>query len=264
MAFVGLACSSGDGKGTTGAGGRAGTAGATGTAGSTGTAGAGGGAGATGTAGATGAAGGAGAAGASGTGGAGAAGTAGAAGAAGTTGTAGATGAAGAGAAGATGTGGAAPFALTSTAFRSGEVIPVTFKCTGDNVSPPLMWTPGPAGTKSYAVTLIHDAPDMSVHWVLWDIPLATSSLPMGVEKVANPTTPAGSKQMKPNVDGSTWFGYQGVCPQAGTQKYLYAVYALDVAALPAVTTASSGGAAMAAVKSHQLAVATLGGTQMK
>jgi phosphatidylethanolamine-binding protein (PEBP) family uncharacterized protein len=70
---------------------------------------------------------------------------------------------------------------------------------------------------------------------------------------------------MRTNVDGATWFGYQGPCPQgAGTQSYLFAVYALDVATLPGVTTASSAMAAMNAVKMHQLARATLSGTQTR
>jgi Raf kinase inhibitor-like YbhB/YbcL family protein len=155
---------------------------------------------------------------------------------------------------------------LTSTAFREGEVIPVMYKCTDQNVSPPLAWTPGPATTKSYAVTLIHDATDMSVHWVIWDIPVATTSLAENVEKVAQPAAPAGSKQVKSNIDGATWFGYQGPCPQAKgvTQKYLFTVHALDVETLPGVTTQSTGKEAMTAVKAHEVAGAMLEGTQIR
>src|SRR5688500_16525468 len=42
------------------------------------------------------------------------------------------------------------PFALTSSAFADGEALPVKYSCGGDNVSPPLSWTAGPEGTKSY------------------------------------------------------------------------------------------------------------------
>jgi len=165
------------------------------------------------------------------------------------------------------------PFALTSSGFKEGAMIPLAYKCAqggtpqsmGMNMSPPLSWTAGPAQTKSYAAVLVHVAADMSVHWVLWDIPSGTTSLPAGIPTVPNPPMPAGTSQMKPGVDGSTWFGYQGVCPRpgAGTQRYEYSVYALDVSMLPGVTTQSTGMAVLAAVKAHQLARATLSGTEM-
>ena len=53
------------------------------------------------------------------------------------------------------------PFALTSPEFEEGGPIEEKFRCTGDNVSPALSWSCGPAGTLSYAVTQIHArAPD--------------------------------------------------------------------------------------------------------
>ncbi len=163
------------------------------------------------------------------------------------------------------------PFALTSTAFQEGQEVPLMYKCSmappaGQNISPPLSWTPGPATTKGYAMTLIHNAADMSIHWVLWDVPESVTSLAPDVEKVAEPTAPPGSKQVKPNLDGSTWFGYQGPCPQAAgaRQNYLFAVYALDVATLPGVTTQSTTAAVMSAIRAHQVARATLQGTQIR
>ena len=156
------------------------------------------------------------------------------------------------------------PFALTSSVFKEGEDVPVIYRCTDQNVSPPLSWTPGPAATKSYAVMMVHFAADMSIHWALWDIPASVTSLPMGVERVANPTVPAGSKQVKTNIDASTWAGYTGPCPGSANQKYEYAVYALDVAPLPGVTVQSTTAQVDAAVKAHQLARATLKGGASK
>jgi Raf kinase inhibitor-like YbhB/YbcL family protein len=159
-------------------------------------------------------------------------------------------------------------FTLTSTAFMEGQVVPATYKClpqTGQNLSPPLAWTGAPATAKSFAMTLIHNQVDMSIHWVLWDIPPTTMMLPENVSQVAMPPVPAGSKQVKPNVDGSTWYGYQGPCPQAaGVQNYQYTVWALDVATLPGVTPDSTSAAAMTAVKAHQLGHASLNGTEMR
>jgi Raf kinase inhibitor-like YbhB/YbcL family protein len=156
------------------------------------------------------------------------------------------------------------PFALTSTAFKEGADVPVIYRCTDQNVSPPLSWTPGPAATQSYAVEMVHFAADMSIHWSLWDIAGNVTTLPMGVERVINPTVPAGSKQVKTNIDGSTWAGYTGPCPGSANQKYEYAVYALDIATLPGVTVQSTTADVDKAIKAHQLARATLTGGASK
>jgi Raf kinase inhibitor-like YbhB/YbcL family protein len=156
------------------------------------------------------------------------------------------------------------PFALTSTAFKEGADVPVIYRCTDQNVSPPLSWTPGPAATQSYAVEMVHFAADMSIHWSLWDIPASVTTLPMGVERVTNPTVPAGSQQVKTNIDGSTWAGYTGPCPGSANQKYEYAVYALDIAMLPGVTVQSTTADVDKAIKAHQLARAALTGGASK
>jgi Raf kinase inhibitor-like YbhB/YbcL family protein len=153
-------------------------------------------------------------------------------------------------------------FVLTSSAFQAGSVVPVMYKCTGQNVSPPLAWTSAPPGTQSFAITLVHNAPDMSIHWVLWDIPAATTALQENVARMPNPPVPVGSKQVISNVDGATWYGYQGPCPQSGTQSYVFSVYALDVMTLPGVTTMSTSAAVLSVIQKHQLARATLSGTQ--
>jgi phosphatidylethanolamine-binding protein (PEBP) family uncharacterized protein len=84
----------------------------------------------------------------------------------------------------------------------------------------------------SYAVTLVH--PPAAFHWVIWDIPVMTTNLPEGVMRAANPPSPAGSSQNMPNIDGSTWYGYNGPCPHGPNMSYIYTVYALRVAKLPA------------------------------
>jgi len=73
---------------------------------------------------------------------------------------------------------------LTSTAFGQGGMIPAKYSCDGSDVSPPLAWDNAPTGTKSFA--LICDDPDAPmgtwVHWVYFDIPAATKSLPEHIE----------------------------------------------------------------------------------
>jgi Raf kinase inhibitor-like YbhB/YbcL family protein len=152
----------------------------------------------------------------------------------------------------------AGPFTLTSTAFQmDGDVAPM-YRCRTENLSPPLAWTPGPPGTRSYAITMAHNA---ALHWALWDIPVTTTSLPMDVAKVPMPPVPAGSKQAKPNVDGSTWYGYSGPCPGGPNQTYDFIVYALDVPVLPDITPDSAiRQAVINTIRAHTIARATLVG----
>lgn len=148
------------------------------------------------------------------------------------------------------------PFALTSAVVKAGQVIATKYRCGPENVSPPLSWPAGPTGTMSYAVTMLHTN---SVHWVLWDIPANVTDLPEGIAREAEPPVPAGAKQAKPNLDGSTWFGYTGPCPHGAAQSYEYNVYALSVAKLAGPTTGSMAPEVNAAIlKSKPLATAQL------
>lgn len=98
-----------------------------------------------------------------------------------------------------------------------------------DGVSPALAWTPV-EGAKSYA--LIMEDPDAKpitpfVHWVAWNIPSATTSLPEGLQEQPRLTAPEGLMQgatSRGNV------GYYGPRPPAedGPHHYHFAVLALD------------------------------------
>jgi Raf kinase inhibitor-like YbhB/YbcL family protein len=153
------------------------------------------------------------------------------------------------------------PFVLTSSAFEANGVIIKKYRCqgesTGGNVSPPLSWTPGPATTKSYAVTMRSAG---SPHWALWDIPADVTSLPEKIERLPTPPVPAGSKQCKVDVDGSSWYGYAGACPMGGTnlRPYYFEVFALKVDKLPGVTTESDLTQVNAAIMANQVGKATL------
>lgn len=103
--------------------------------------------------------------------------------------------------------------------------------CTGGNTSPALSWTGAPAGTKSFAVTIYDpDAPTGSGwwHWVVYNIPATTTSLPTGAGDASKNLLPAGAMQ------GNTDFGapgYGGACPPPGDKPHHYfiTVYALNV-----------------------------------
>lgn len=187
---------------------------------------------------------------------------------------AGGSGGAAGGSAGAGGSGGGtpAPFALTSTAFKEGEQVPLKYKCAevnpkGENISPPLSWGPGPAGTKSYAIVMAH-VPNPE-HWTIWDIPANVTSLPENVEHAAMPPVPAGSKQSLVDLDNFQGSGYLGPCPQAvnSVQSYKFTLYALDVETVPGLSATSNPTQAASAVKAHLVAGSqgvSLTGTQIR
>ena len=144
----------------------------------------------------------------------------------------------------------AAPdFALTSTVITEGGMFPVKYTCDGDNVSPPLAWTPA-ANAQSYAL-VFHDTDNDVIHWVIWDIPTSVLSLPEAVANTAEPTVPAGAKQVE-SYDSST-YGYLGPCPDPETHVYQFTLYALDVATMPDITTSSSRVEAKTAVENHSI-----------
>lgn len=133
----------------------------------------------------------------------------------------------------------------------------------GLNESPSLSWTRGPAGTKSYAVTMVDpDVPvDRSnfnkegtviaesaprqefVHWVLADIPADFSHLPQAIDgngllKAGLPLkrTDHGRRGQNGLGEGSLkngpQGGYHGACPPFNDQRihhYRVTIYALNV-----------------------------------
>jgi Raf kinase inhibitor-like YbhB/YbcL family protein len=111
---------------------------------------------------------------------------------------------------------------VTSTAFGEGAVIPKKYTCDDQNISPQLAWTGVPSGTKSIA--LICDDPDAPVgdwvHWIVYNMPAATSGLPEGVRSL-----PAGSKK---GTNDFRKLDYGGPCPPGGVHRYYFKVYALD------------------------------------
>ena len=149
------------------------------------------------------------------------------------------------------------PFVLTSSAFKQGEAIPLMYRCMQQNVSPPLRWTPGPVGTKSYAVILLQAG--MPIRWQLWDIPANVTSLPMNVVKTAKPPVPPGSKQTR--AEGTTGFGYNGPCPvSAANSTFVFVVYALKDPILPNLMPLPAPRDVTLAIQSSFLGSASLSG----
>ncbi len=155
---------------------------------------------------------------------------------------------------------------VSSTVFSRIRRIPIEYTCVenyyypeaglaryGEDKSPPLTWTAGPEGTKSYA--MVADDPDSvelekgilspRVHWVIWNIPAEVTALDERVATTSEvlaigPTTRQG-------VNDLEQIGWSGPCPPpnissivyhlSDSQKlqkaqlphaYLFTVYALD------------------------------------
>ncbi len=118
---------------------------------------------------------------------------------------------------------------VTSTAFQDGGEIPRVHTCEGEDVSPPLAWEGVPAGTASLVLIVDDpDAPDPAaprmtwVHWVLYNIPPDTTSLPQGMKPA---DLPAGTLE---GLNDWKRTGYGGPCPPIGRHRYFHKLYALD------------------------------------
>jgi len=132
-------------------------------------------------------------------------------------------------------------FSITSSAHTKKTVFADTFTCANEGTSPPLSWTAGPAGTKSYAITffdttLVDMNSALGYHWVMWDIPAATLSLPAKLPSGATLTTPVMAKQTSPTnpFDGWPKDTFFGPCPNGtsnttNTDTYAFTIYALGV-----------------------------------
>lgn len=168
----------------------------------------------------------------------------------------------------------------------------------GPNVSPGISWSPGPEGTRSYALLMVdpdvpadlsavnkpdvvipEDAPRQSfIHWVLIDMPPSATGLPAGTD--SRGVTPKG-KPLGPTGHGvrgvndyarffngnpdtaGPYGGYDGPCPPGNDDRlhrYVFRVYALDAPSL-GLSGAFDGRAVEQAMAGHVLAQGEAVGT---
>lgn len=116
---------------------------------------------------------------------------------------------------------------VRSTSFIGGGAIPERHAKKGENVSPPLTWTKGPQGTRSYAV-IAEDAGSNRdqpiIHWMVYDLDGSVTQINTDMDKTAKPD--GGGSQAK-NSEGSV--GYSG--PMTGEDRsgiYHFQVFALN------------------------------------
>lgn len=120
---------------------------------------------------------------------------------------------------------------VRSAAIAPGAVIAERYSEYADAVSPPLSWDAVP-GAQSYA--LIMEDPDSLpitpfVHWVAWNIPPSTTSLPEGLQEQERLTMPDGMMQGRNSKNTP---GYYGPQPPVGdpAHRYVFQLLALDKA----------------------------------
>ncbi len=135
---------------------------------------------------------------------------------------------------------GAQTAAAQSMSLKSGEVsdgatikdeqVFKGFGCTGSNISPSLSWSGAPSGTKSFVITVYDpDAPTGSGwwHWVVFNVPASTTSVPKNAGDVKAKLMPEGAIQSRTDFGSD---GYGGPCPPLGDKPhhYTFTVFALD------------------------------------
>ena len=152
-------------------------------------------------------------------------------------------------------------FTLSSSAFAPGGAIPKRYSCDDANVSPPLVWSGAPAGTKSFALIVDDpDAPDPAapkrvyVHGVLYDIPATVAEL---AEGEARASSVSGAHD---GLNDDKGRGYTGPCPPIGRHRYFHKLYALD-ALLGDLGAEALKADVERAMAGHVLATAELMGT---
>lgn len=119
---------------------------------------------------------------------------------------------------------------VTSPVFEDSAEIPTRFTCEGEDPSPPLRIQGVPDEAETLAI--IVDDPDAPrpepwVHWLIWNLPAGTDTLPEGYPPSGSGPPIAQARQ------GENGFGdvrYGGPCPPPGhgTHRYRFHVYALD------------------------------------
>lgn len=142
--------------------------------------------------------------------------------------------------------------------FTDGQRLSIDQSCEGKNVSPHLSWDNDITRVKSFSI--VCDDPDAPaktwVHWVIFNIPASTNSLPAAVSTDAQ--LPSGARQGVTDF-GTTGFG--GVCPPKGhgTHHYFFKIYALDT--ILDLQSGCSKADLETAMQGHILAMGQLVGT---
>jgi len=163
----------------------------------------------------------------------------------------------------------APPMTMTIAGFSDGGQIPVKFSqaaegaAPGEGTSPAITWTNVPVGTVSFVLNM-HDVDvvrnkttDDQAHWIVWNIPATTTSLPEGVPKGLQ--RPDGSYQQ--SATGPMYRG-PGAPATGPLHHYVFELYALDTKldVQPGADAFESRTNVIKAMQGHILGKAVYGG----
>lgn len=147
-----------------------------------------------------------------------------------------------------------AGFSLSSSAFANDAPIPRRHTCDAEDRSPPLSWSPPPAGTRSLA--LIVDDPDAPggrfIHWLAW-----------GIDPDAGGLADGEAAPVEGRNDFGT-VGYRGPCPPRGHGRHRYRFRLHALADDPQVAPGVGAGELERALAGKVLAVAELIGVYQR
>jgi Raf kinase inhibitor-like YbhB/YbcL family protein len=108
---------------------------------------------------------------------------------------------------------------VSSEAFEQ-NILPQTYTCHGDRVSPPLDWSGAPADTKSLAIVVDDSSAPITpyIYWLVFDIQPGTTDIQEGA-------LPTGAKQA---MNSMGTMKYDAPCPSGHSHSYRFTVYALN------------------------------------
>lgn len=151
---------------------------------------------------------------------------------------------------------------LISPAFPDGGQIPArhaTASAGGLNQSIPYAWSEAPADTRSFALSVVDEAPIAHrwVHWIVVDLPSTVTALDEGVSNSSAMPPPARELV---NTHGSEGYSGPQPPPGSGMHPYVATLYALDVETVDA-PEAPTAEQFERAVAGHAIGTATITGT---
>ncbi len=118
---------------------------------------------------------------------------------------------------------------FTTNAFGEGGSVPTRFTCSGRDVSPPLEIASVPDEAKSLAIVVDDpDAPSGTfTHWLLWNLPPGTTTVPKAVPQEKTVGSLDGARQ---GTNDFGDIGYRGPCPPKGDgpHTYRFTLYVLE------------------------------------
>jgi len=168
--------------------------------------------------------------------------------------------------------GGAPPgpvMTMTVAGFADGGQFPVKYSqaaegvAPGEGLSPEIRWSNPPTGTQ-YFVLHMHDmdlarnrTTDDQPHWVVWNIPGSSTSLPEGVRKGSQ--LPDGSYQI--SATGPVYRG-PGAAATGPMHHYVFELFAVDakIDVQPTADAFETRANVLKAIQGHILGKALYGG----